>query len=168
MATQANQPSYDQLVDLPAFAEQPVPVAFEDANGFLNVRHYLGIGSEGLDELLQGAGIPFNWPQRSGHAALAAEHHLTYLHELKTGDMMSVRGRVLAVSDRAAHLIGYLLDDTNSRVACVFEEIVLCVELEGRRTAPWPAEVGAGIQALVADQAALGWEPVTSGCLSLR
>ncbi len=48
----STQPTYGQLVTLPAFAVQPVPSAFEDSNGFLNVRHYLGIGSEGLDESL--------------------------------------------------------------------------------------------------------------------
>ena len=43
-----DHPTYEQLVTLPAYAVQPVPVAFEDNNGQLNVRHYLGIGSEGL------------------------------------------------------------------------------------------------------------------------
>ena len=61
-------PSFEQLVDLPAYAQQPVPVAFEDNNGHLNVRHYLGIGSEGLDESLVGLGIPQNWPIVAGHA----------------------------------------------------------------------------------------------------
>ena len=44
-------PTYDQLVDLPAYAVQPVPAPFEDINGHLNVRHYTGIASEGLDDL---------------------------------------------------------------------------------------------------------------------
>ena len=39
----STQPTYDQLVTLPAYAVQPVPSAFEDSNGFLNVRHYLGM-----------------------------------------------------------------------------------------------------------------------------
>ena len=79
------QPTYEQLADLPAYAEQPVPVAFEDVNGHLNVRHYTGIASEGLDESLVELGIPQNWPV-SGHACFSAEHHLTYLAELRTGD----------------------------------------------------------------------------------
>ncbi len=164
----STQPSYDQLVNLPAFAVQPVPSAFEDSNGFLNVRHYLGIGSEGLDESLYDIGIPFNWPVLSGFACLSAEHHLTYIHELRTGDDMSVRVRLLGRSERAAHALVYILDDTNQRVACVFEEIFLCVELADRRTAPWPADVAAGLDARVAEHADLGWEPVTSGCLGLR
>lgn len=164
----STQPTYDQLAALPAFAVQPVPSAFEDSNGFLNVRHYLGIGSEGLDESLHDVGIPFNWPTVSGFACLSAEHHLTYLHELKTGDQMSVRVRLVGRSDRAAHAIVYVLDDTHQRVACVFEEIFLCVELSDRKTAPWPAGVAEGLAARVAEHAAIGWEPALSGSLALR
>ncbi|TQK69158.1 MULTISPECIES: thioesterase family protein [unclassified Nocardioides] len=164
----STQPTYDQLATLPAFAVQPVPSAFEDSNGFLNVRHYLGIGSEGLDESLYDIGIPFNWPVLSGFACLSAEHHLTYLHELRTGDQMSVRVRLLGRSERAAHALVFVLDDTNQRVACVFEEIFLCVEIADRRTAPWPADIAAGLDKRVAEHAGIEWEPVTSGCLELR
>lgn len=161
-------PSYDQIATLPAYAEQPVPTAFEDSNGFLNVRHYLGIGSEGLDESLQSVGIPFNWPKLTGLACLSAEHHLTYLHELRTGDQMSVRVRLLGRAERAVHACVYILDDTNQRVACVFEEILLCVRLDPRGTAPWPDDIAANLDARIAEEASIGWEPATSGCLKLR
>ncbi len=164
----SNQPSFEQLVTLPAYAEQPVPMAFEDSNGHLNVRHYLGIGSEGLDESLLEVGIPFNWPATTGLVVLSAEHHLTYLHELRTGDLMSVRVRLLGRSDCAAHALVYVLDDVNKRVACVFEEILLCVKLDPRGAASWPEEIAANLDARVAEHAALPWEPATSGCLGLR
>lgn len=164
----STQPTYDQLVSLPAFAVQPVPTAFEDFNGFLNVRHYLGIGSEGLDESLYDVGISQNWPVASGFACLSAEHHLTYLHELKTGDDMSVRVRLVGRSERAAHAVVYVLDDTNQRVACVFEEIFLCVKLDQRKTAPWPPGVAEGLDRRVAEHAEIDWKPALSGTLGLR
>lgn len=166
----SNQPSYDQLSSLPAYSVQPVPNAYEDINGYLNVRHYLGIGSEGLDESLGELGIPWNWPATQGQAVLSAEHHITYLHELKTGDDMSVRVRLLGRSERGAHALVYLLDDTSQRLVCVFEEILLHVDVssEERRTAPWPAEIAAAMDARIAEHAAIGWEPVTSGSLALR
>lgn len=164
----SNHPSYEELAALPAFAQQPVPTPFEDANGYLNVRHYLGIGSEGLDESLAELGIAWNWPTKEGRACLSAEHHVRYLEGLRTGDRMSVRVRMLGRSERAAHAIVYVLDDTNERLACVFEEILLHVLVEERRTAPWPDEVAAAMDARVAEHAALPWEPGTSGVLALR
>lgn len=160
-------PTYEQLVALPAYAEQPVPVAFEDANGHLNVRHYTGIASEGLDESLVPQGISQNWPAK-GHACFSAEHHLVYLAEMRTGDKMSTRVRLLGRSERAVHALAYLLDDTHQRLSFVMEEIFLHIDMETRRTAPWPADVAAALDERIAEDARLPWEPDVSGSMSLR
>ena len=160
-------PSYEQLADLPAYVPMPVPTAFEDANGHLNVRHYTGIASEGLDESLVSCGIPKGWPAQ-GHAIFSAEHHLTYLSELRTGDRMSARVRLLGRSERAAHALVYLLDETHQRLSFVMEEIFLHIDMESRRTAPWPDDVADGLDRRIAEDAALPWEQDVSGCLGLR
>ena len=162
-----SHPTYEQLVDLPAYTVQPVPVPFEDANGHLNVRHYTGIASEGLDESLVEVGIPQNWPAR-GHGCFSAEQHLTYLAELLTGAQISSRVRLLGRSERAAHALVYLLDDSNQRLSFVMEEIFLHIDMETRRTAPWPEDVAAGLDRQIAAQADLPWAPDVSGSLSLR
>jgi acyl-CoA thioester hydrolase len=163
----APHPTYEQLVELPAYTEQPVPVPFEDANGHLNVRHYTGIASEGLDESFVALGIPQNWPAQ-GHAAFSAEHHLTYLAELLTGDRISSRVRLIGRSERAAHALVYLLDDSHQRLSFVMEEILLHIDMETRRTAPWPEDVAAALDEQIASQADLPWEPDVSGSMSLR
>ncbi len=162
-----SHPTYDLLVVLPAYTVQPVPVPFEDANGHLNVRHYTGIASEGLDESLVDLGIPHDWPSQ-GHACFSAEHHLTYLAELLTGDKISSRVRLLGRSERAAHALVYLLDDSHQRLSFVMEEILLHIDLETRRTAPWPEDVAASLDQQIASQSGLPWEPDVSGSLSLR
>ena len=164
----SNQPTYEQLVTLPAYAEQPVPMAFEDRNGHLNVRHYVGIASEGLDESLVEVGIPQMWPLTHQQACFTAEHHVTYLNELQTGDQMSARVRLLGRSERAAHALVYLLDETEQAVSCVVEEIFLHIDLETRRTAPWPHDVAEKMDARIAEHAALPFPADTSGALALR
>ncbi len=161
-------PTYDQLLGLPAYVEQPVPMPFEDMNGHLNVRHYLGIASEGLDESLVPLGIPQNWPISAGHACFSAEHHCTYLTELRTGDMMSARVRLLGRSERAAHALVYLLDETHTQVSYVMEEIFLHIDMSTRRTAPWPDDVAASLDQRIAEDAELPFPASTSGCLALR
>ena len=163
----AAHPTYEQLVDLPAYAVQPVPVAFEDVNGHLNVRHYTGIASEGLDESLVEVGIPQNWPA-SGHACFSAEHHLTYIAELRTGDRMSARVRLLGRSERAAHALVYLLDESHQRLSFVMEEVFLHIDMETRRTAPWPDDVAEALDRRIAEDARLPWEPDVSGSMALR
>ncbi len=162
------QPTYEQLLDLPAFTAQAVPAAFEDINGHLNIRHYVGIASEGLDESLEPVGIPQNWPTLSGQGVFTAEHHLTYLSELRTGDRISVRVRLVGRSERGAHVVVYLLDDTHERVSYVMEEIFLHIDMESRRTAPWPDDVAAAIDKQIAADKTLSWQPTLSGSMALR
>ena len=161
-------PTYDQLVDLPRYMAQPVPAAFEDINGHLNIRHYLGIASEGLDESLEAVGIPQNWPTLAGQAVFTAEHHLTYLHELRTGDQISVRVLLVGRSARGAHAVVYLLDDTHQRLSYVMEEVFLHIDMGTRRTSEWPADVAAALDKRIETDGELPWQPTLSGSMSLR
>lgn len=161
-------PTYDQLAALPAFAAMAVPAAFEDLNGHLNIRHYLGIASEGLDESLVEVGILQQWPTVAGSAVFTAEHHLTYLSELRTGDQISVRVRMLGRSARAAHVQVSLLDDGKQLVSYVMEEIFLHIDMESRRTADWPGDVAAALDERIARDQALPFESLVSGSMALR
>ncbi|HEY0645160.1 MAG TPA: thioesterase family protein, partial [Nocardioides sp.] len=84
------------------------------------------------------------------------------------GDTMSARVRLLGRSERAAHALVYLLDETKQTVACVVEEIFLHIDLSTRLTAPWPDDVAAKLDARVAEHAALPCPAATSGSLALR
>jgi acyl-CoA thioester hydrolase len=162
------QPTYDQVAALPTYSEQAIPAAFEDFNGHLNVRHYLGIASEGLDESLVEVGIPQNWPLAAGQAVFSAEHHLTYFSELRTGDRISVRVRLVGRSRRAAHVVVYLLDDSHSRVSYVMEEVLLHMDMETRKTSDWPDDVADLIDERIAEEKKLPWVPSLSGSMQLR
>lgn len=162
------QPSYEQVSALPTYLPQVVPAAFEDINGHMNIRHYVGIASEGLDESLVGVGITQNWPSTAGQGIFSAEHHMTYLAELRTGDQISVRVRLIGRSERAVHAQVFLLDDTHQRLSYVMEEIFLHIDMAARKTAPWPEDVAAAIDERIAEAAALPWPACLSGSMKLR
>ena len=81
---------------------------------------------------------------------------------------MSARVRLLGRSERAAHVLVYLLDETHQLVACVVEEIFLHIDLSTRHTAPWPDDVAAMLDARIAEHATLPFAAATSGTLALR
>jgi acyl-CoA thioesterase FadM len=81
---------------------------------------------------------------------------------------MSARVRLLGRSERAAHALVYLLDDTNRQLSFVMEEIFLHIDMETRRTAPWPQDIAANIDKRVSEDADLPFAADTAGCLALR
>lgn len=162
------QPTYDDLQSLPVHLPQKVPAAFEDVNGHLNIRHYVGIASEGLDEALADVGIPLQWPQTAGQGVFTAEHHMSYLKELLVGDRLSVRVRMIGRSERAAHVLVFLVDETHQQLSYVMEEIFLHVDMGSRRTTVWPDDVAEAMDKAIAEHEALAWEAPVSGAMSLR
>ncbi len=82
--------------------------------------------------------------------------------------MLSTRVRLLGRSERAAHALVYLLDESHERLSFVMEEIFLHIDMETRRTAPWPEDVAAALDKRIAADSALPWEPDVSGSMSLR
>ncbi len=162
-----NEPTFDNVTQLTSYSERHVPSAYEDFNGHMNIAHYLGIASEGLDEALLEVGIPKNW-RRAGRAIFSAEHHLTYFHELRTNDTVSTRVRLIGRSERAMHVLVYLVDEGREHISYLMEEIFLCMDMETRKTTPWSAEIAEQADAVIVKHAELAWEPELSGSMALR
>ena len=62
----------------------------------------------------------------------------------------------------------YLLNDSQQQLSFVMEEIFLHIDMETRRTAPWPDDVAAGLDERIAKDSKLPWEPDVSGSMRLR
>ena len=71
-------------------------------------------------------------------------------------------------SERAAHVLVYLLDDSHQRLSYVMEEIFLHVEMDTRRTSPWPDDVAAALDKRIAEDTDLPWAASLSGSMHLR
>jgi acyl-CoA thioester hydrolase len=97
-----------------------------------------------------------------------AEHHLHYSSELHEGEKVSVHSRVLARSDKAAHLMAFLLDRTHGRLANTLELVLVHVDLDTRRATPMPEDVAAGFDRYVAETSALGWAAPVCGAMGAR
>lgn len=163
-------PTYDDVLSagalLPAYERRTVPPEFEDFNGHMNIAHYLTTASWGAEHALHAWGVPPDWVEREQRGTFSAEHHLRYFHEVHVGAEISTRVRAVARSERALHLHVLLLNDTERVVAYSMELLTVHADLRTRRTAAWPSDVAAGLDAAVTRHAPLDWP--LSGCLAVR
>lgn len=153
---------------LPAHIESTVTPDFIDANGHMNIRHYMEYGADGADVLCREVSIDDTYRAERRMGVFTVEHHLQYYSELREGDKFSVHTRVLDRSDKAVHLLSILLDRTNARLSNTLEITLLHVGLDSRRPATMPEEIAAGWDEHLAQSAALGWTAPVCGVMGIR
>lgn len=161
-------PTYAEVVQLPAVAEGVVAPEHIDANGHMNVRHYLDFDVLATFNLVEEVGVDDEYRARRRMGLFTAEHHLRYHAELQEGDRLTVHARVLERSDKALHLMVLLLDRERELLANTLEVLAVHVDLDTRRATPMPADIAAEFDRLVEQSRALPWDAPTCGAMGLR
>jgi acyl-CoA thioester hydrolase len=167
-------PSFAQVTELPALVETTVTPDWIDTNGHMNIRHYFDLGALGVQAGCLDAGFDPGSRHRAEEASgrrqglFTAEHHLRYYTEVREGSRVSVHCRVIERSDKALHMMVFLIDRTREALACTFEAVLLHVSLENRRTTPLPEDVVPGFDRCIAAGTALRWAPPVCGSMGVR
>jgi acyl-CoA thioester hydrolase len=161
-------PTYEQVGELPVSLNGRVTPDLIDENGHMNLRHYLSFAARAADRMSREVGVDDDYRASRGLGVFTAEHHLRYLSELREGEELSVRTRVLDVGEKALHVMAFVLDETSRRLAFTMEALILTVDLERRRAAATPADVVAGWTRLLDAAAGLDWPAPVCGSIGVR
>lgn len=164
----AQLPKFDQVLELPALVEGTVTPDYIDANGHMNVKHYLEHDTEAVDVLCRSVQIDDNYRSERGLGVFTVEHHLRYFSELHLGDKFSVHTRVIGRNEKAVHALSLLLDRTHDRLANTLELLLVHVSLQTRRAEPIPVDIAAGLDTHITASDELSWPAPLCGAMGLR
>jgi acyl-CoA thioester hydrolase len=159
--------SLDQLAPLPVIYRATVPPDYQDRNGHMNVRWYLSLFDDAGDALYPPFGLPNERYAATGAGGFDLEHHLWYVAEVFVGDTVAFRARLLARGPKRLHYLLFMVNETRGLLASIFECVHTYSDLTTRRTAPFPSDVAARIDALIAAQPALDWTLPTCGSMGV-
>jgi acyl-CoA thioester hydrolase len=81
------------------------------------------------------------------------------------GDDVAVYARLVARSPKRLHYLMFLVNETKGKLAAIFECMNAFADLKIRKTAPFPAEILAKIDAWLEKEAKLDWPPPVSGAM---
>ena len=162
---QPNFPTVEQVQQLPLMLRKQIPVEFLDINGHMNIKHYLSLHDEaGWVYFAQlGMDNAYFKEQRSGIFDL--EHHLHYRAEVHVGDTIAIYGRLLARTAKRLHGIWFLFNETQGQLSNTFEFVTSHVDLEARRSSPFPANIASIFDKIIAEHQALDWEAPLCGVM---
>lgn len=161
-------PTFAEVSQLPAQLDAAVGAEHIDANGHMNIRHFMEFNARGTWRIVEDIGITDEYRSGRGFGMFTAEHHLKYYSELREGAPLSVHVRVLARGAHSIHLMGFLLDVAGQRLANTLEVIAVHVNLGTRRPAPIPDDIATLLDRQIHASRELDWDPSTCGIMGIR
>lgn len=161
-------PDFEQVNALPAILKGTVAPEYIDMNGHMNIKHYLEFGANSTSALCDDALVTTGYIAERGMGVFTAEHHLQYLGELREGDAFSTHARTLNRSDKAIHIVSFLLDRERNKISNIFETLLVHMNMATRRPTPFPADVATLFDQQIAASNSLDWEAPTSGAIGIR
>jgi acyl-CoA thioester hydrolase len=127
----------------PVWLEAAVVPEFIDANGHMNIRHYLDLGAHATMVLCEGLGIDDAYRAERRLGVFTTEHHLRYYSDMRIGEKISVHVRLLELA-------------------------LVHVDLETRRAIAFPDDAAAGLDRHLAVEADLEWPAPVCGVMGIR
>lgn len=156
----------EKITALKPLYQITVPESFLDENGHMNMRFYLHVFDDAGYAFVEQFGLTPEYHQQQHTGGFDLEHHIHYLREVRAGDVMTVYARLVARSAKRIHYLMFFVNETRGTLASIFECVNSFADMTERRTAPYPAEIAAKIDALLAQDQALDWDAPICGIMS--
>ena len=119
-----------------------------DYNGHLNMAYYNVMFDRAVDELWLKLGIgPAYMKERHG-STFTAECHVRYLREIHLGDPVQVSILLVGADEKRLHTFEELRHASEGWLSATSENMTVHIDMNARKTAPFPADIGARIAAV--------------------
>ncbi len=153
------------LESLPLGYRQTVPAEWLDGNAHMNVMWYTHLFSCALGDLFKRVGLTKEYFVTNQAGTFALEGHIRYLNEVREGQTVNVRTRLIGRSEKRFHMLHFLVNEDRSVLSAMMEGIGTHVDLRVRRSSPLGPAVAAAMDELIAQHSRLPWEPPLCGAM---
>jgi acyl-CoA thioester hydrolase len=148
--------SQDSILERPIVCPpQAVEPGWIDYNGHMNMAYYAVAFDRGLDHVYDLLGIGAGYTACGVGSCFTLEVHLSYLRELVRGAPLRVTCQLLDRDGKRLHFFQHLYHAGEGYLAATCEQLAMHVDMESRRSALFPDEALARIDALMAAHEAL-------------
>ena len=130
-----------------------------DYNGHFNMAYYAVLFDRTADEAFEVVGLGPDYVQSSNASYFTLEAHLTYARELAEGDPVRVTVQLLDHDAKRIHYVQEMFHAEESWLAATMEAICMHVDMETKRSAPFPPELLEHIAAMHAAHQGLAVPP---------
>lgn len=137
-----------------------------DRNGHVNIRWFVVIFDDAGDAFYPSVDLCDACHRSRESGTMDLEHHIHFVREVHVGNRLAVYLRIVGVSAKRFHYVMFLVNQTTGAVSSIFECVNTFVDLTCRRSAPWPDDVRAALEALRDRHSALSWPAPQCGSMT--
>jgi acyl-CoA thioester hydrolase len=156
-----------KLEALPVYHRETIPPAYLDIMGHMNIRWYFEMFAIAGRKLFASHGLNPDYFQGQKAGLFALKHFIQYFAEVRVGQTVAVRTRLVARSDKRFQFMHFMLNETTAQLASTFEGLITHADLTIRRAAPMPAPIAEKIDATLGRDAKLDWAAPVCGAMRL-
>jgi len=109
-----------------------------DYNGHMNVAFYVLIFDHATDAIQDFLDLGAAYREQTGGSVFVVESHVTYDQEVMEGASVSVTTQVLGADSKRLHLFHRMFETDSTIPVATNELMILHVDLNTRRVAPFP------------------------------
>lgn len=139
-----------------------------DYNGHMSEAFYVLAFGYGTDGLMEAVGLDAAYRKSAAASLYTVESHIHYLREVKEGTPLSVTVQLLEFDQKRLRYFARLWAEGQAEPVATTELLGLHVAGHPPRSAPFPADALAKLEALKAAQAGLDWPAVAGQGIALK
>ena len=126
-----------------------------DYNGHLNMAYYVLMFDNATDRFFDLIDLGVDYVARCNHSAFVLETHVTYRQEVGLDDLLRFTFQIIDADEKRLHYYFEMYHADQGFLAATSEQIAMHVNLQARRSATFPPEMKARIDAFLIAQAEL-------------
>lgn len=130
-----------------------------DYNGHLNMAFYNALFDQNVDDVYNSFGLGPDYVKERNASYYTLETHVTYLREIHEGDRVDVTLQLLDYDTKRTHFFQRLIHADEGFVSATSEQINMHIDMDAKRSSPFPDDVFEHIKALHAAHRDLPRDP---------
>lgn len=157
--------SIEQLEALPLFHRAAISSDYLDEMGHMNVRWYIALFDQAAWNFFASIGLNQTYFEVERGGIFALQQFIRYLAEVRAGETIAIRTRLLGRSAKRAHFMQFMINESSGVLASTIEVLSSHVNLAVRRTSPFAPPLAEALDAYLAEHQQLAWEAPTCGIM---
>ena len=126
-----------------------------DWNGHMNVAFYVLAFDQASGAFMRNMGLGRNYVESKSGMTFVLEAHVTYDREVKEGDPLRIATQILDHDAKRIHYMHMMYHASEGYLAATNELMLMNIDYETRRAAPWPEWAMPRIEKMAAAHAKL-------------